>query len=176
MGEAVAGQDGYWETATGIYVRNNPVNFIDPWGLCAKGQGEDRNFWGEYYDYMNWVWDIYTPGKVPEGLSKNAYGYAQEGWQAHVDWHKELRRSVSEGGPYGQGGPYVALAGVETVGLGGLLTTGGFTAIAEGGAAATIAGGGWVVIGAEIIWIGVDIIGGYRDSLQNNKEQNGYNK
>lgn len=87
-------------------------------------------------------------------------------WISHCQWHENLRKIVVEGGPYEQGGPFVALAGVEIIGIGTTLSVAGITAITAGGGVSFIVGGGWTIVGVEIVWIGIDVMGGYTDSLK----------
>ena len=78
-------------------------------------------------------------------------------WDEHLEMHRGIRDSFK--GVETDFG-YEYLAAVETISLGGLLAYGGATAIVEGGTAGLIPGAGWIIIGGEIIWIGIDIFQG----------------
>jgi uncharacterized protein RhaS with RHS repeats len=96
------------------YVNNDPVNWVDRWGLSASDKSSMEKTWNSYADALTVV------------------------------------------------------AGAEILGLGGILTTGGVVAITSGlasgavGVAATgvISGFGFVVIGAGIIGMGIDMLEG----------------
>jgi len=123
------------------YVGSNVLRFIDPLGFGGAGGSWCNN--------------------------KNVFlGQISNIWNSHVQWHRGLRKSVADSGPYGQGGPYIVLGGVEIVGLGTTLSGVGLTGIAGGGIAGVVVGGGWTIVGIEIAWIGIDVIGGYNDSLR----------
>jgi RHS repeat-associated protein len=142
----------YYDPAIGRFITQDPLGMVDGPNLYTYVNNNP----------VNWV-DPWGWCKDKEDIKRNIL---KDIWRSHLQWHKNLRKSFAEAGPYGQGGPYVALAGAEIISLGTTLSGAGLTAIAGGGISGVIAGGGWVIIGAEVIWIGVDVMSGYIDSLK----------
>lgn len=73
---------------------------------------------------------------------------------------REMGRNVALGENGRLGSAYGSLAGAEMVGLGGIFTSAGGYAILEGGIAGTLTGGSFVILGGEIVWLGVDFMAG----------------
>ena len=73
------------------YVNNNPLNWIDPWGLRRRGYtgSKWKDFWGHYWD---------DAANIHFGIIARALPGGQSAQKAGAVAQEELRRSRSAGG------------------------------------------------------------------------------
>ncbi|VAX36346.1 hypothetical protein MNBD_UNCLBAC01-1000, partial [hydrothermal vent metagenome] len=138
-------------------VGNNPVNKIDPYGLfeivgITDGQG-------------NSVFDTrpYFP-PLPSGPSRLEQ-FLQSTWEARQRVHQDVRK-MGKNFPTDSGFGYEYLAAFEMMSLGGGFTTAGYVVGSSGTLSGIIAGSGWMLIGGEIVWLGVDFFIGLSERNQ----------
>jgi len=131
------------------YVSNNPINWIDPWGL----EKEKRNLWGDWYDYVITTTDT--------GINL---------WEGHKQWHRDLRKRFSQTGSIGLENAAAFMVGLGASGIGSGFVGAGGAIIAEGsGALAMGFGIVFIVAGVEILWITIDIFGGLADNTRSSE-------
>ncbi len=109
-----------------VYCSNDPINFIDLFGLL---ESDIQAAHGVGFDPYNPSGDANKPGPVPEepDIDSNSLTMDTTAWEV--------------------------LAGVETVGLGGLI-------IYAGSMAGVVSGGIFIVAGVTIIFVGIDLLEG----------------
>ena len=121
---------------------------------------EETAFWNAIRSYQESISSaLYAASSSMNRTAEEAAQFIQRVWEAHQAFHNSIRDMWS-GGKVETGFGYEYMAALEMLSLGSLLTTAGGTVIVEGTMVSIFAGGFWVIIGAEIIWIGVDAFQG----------------
>lgn len=71
------------------YVANNPINFVDPRGLCACGMPDSANFWNNYPNYNDYtgadVWNL-IGGSLNDSYGENSPGGTQNSCATRVSY------------------------------------------------------------------------------------------